>query len=453
MTCVVCTSWNPDGVRFCHKCGADYTGQNPLAIGPVPIERLLGLFGSITVPLKKRALLTVNNELRAVLPEGKHGLSGYGGGQTRVYVVDLTTREQVVATVNATTRDRARVGLTLMVYYAVRDDEDAVLDAALNGPARMGALAGIVQTSVREYLATVGREQFNRAGHDLLDGIQEVLGIRLARLPFAIEQLVESERQDDPNAARRDNQLEDDRVSVERARLLGMPPVALQNPELFGQMMRIQADTVIERVKAVGALAGNTSIIDDARRRGDWETIRRLVLSLTPEAQSVPWPQAALPDAKPPEAIAATSSAPPGIDSDLYEAIRAEMPYLGQPGAIVRGAVRLHGVGAKVAVTGAGRFIGTGGATATKVRQRLGEPLDFIEWDPDQRRFLMNAFRRLDPTRVLLDESTGRAQVVLPAASMGRARAMLAGANHQLLCDLIGLSAIELADGAVEPGG
>ncbi len=129
----------------------------------------------------------------------------------------------------------------------------------------------------------------------------------------------------------------------------------------------------------------------------------------------------------------------------LIELFKTEVPEVAEGIVTLRGAARVPGVRAKVAVSSidsdvdpVGACVGMKGNRVQSIVQELrGEKIDIIQWSPDIARFVCNALSPAEIARVIIDEDNKSMEVIVNdeflSIAIGRG-----GQNVSLACEITG---------------
>ncbi len=129
----------------------------------------------------------------------------------------------------------------------------------------------------------------------------------------------------------------------------------------------------------------------------------------------------------------------------VIELFKTEVPEVAEGIVTLRGAARVPGVRAKVAVSSSdsdvdpvGACVGIKGNRVQNIVQELrGEKIDIVQWSPDIARFVCNALSPAEIARVIIDEDNRSMEVIVSddylSIAIGKG-----GQNVTLACELTG---------------
>ena len=129
----------------------------------------------------------------------------------------------------------------------------------------------------------------------------------------------------------------------------------------------------------------------------------------------------------------------------LAELFKTEVPEVAEGIVTLRGAARVPGLRAKIAVSSidsdvdpVGACVGMKGNRVQSIVQELrGEKIDIVQWSPDIARFVCNALSPAEIARVIIDEDNQSMEVIVNdeylAIAIGKG-----GQNVSLACEITG---------------
>ncbi|MFA5902315.1 MAG: transcription termination factor NusA [Desulfobacula sp.] len=129
----------------------------------------------------------------------------------------------------------------------------------------------------------------------------------------------------------------------------------------------------------------------------------------------------------------------------VVELFKTEVPEVAEGIVTLRGAARVPGVRAKVAVSSSdsdvdpvGACVGIKGNRVQNIVQELrGEKIDIVQWSPDIARFVCNALSPAEIARVIIDEDNRSMEVIVAddylSIAIGKG-----GQNVSLACEITG---------------
>ncbi len=129
----------------------------------------------------------------------------------------------------------------------------------------------------------------------------------------------------------------------------------------------------------------------------------------------------------------------------VIELFKTEVPEVAEGIVTLRGAARVPGVRAKVAVSSSdsdvdpvGACVGVKGNRVQNIVQELrGEKIDIVQWSPDIARFVCNALSPAEIARVIIDEDNRSMEVIVAddylSIAIGKG-----GQNVSLACEITG---------------
>ncbi|MDA3917474.1 MAG: transcription termination factor NusA [Deltaproteobacteria bacterium] len=129
----------------------------------------------------------------------------------------------------------------------------------------------------------------------------------------------------------------------------------------------------------------------------------------------------------------------------LVELFKTEVPEVSEGIVTMRGAARVPGLRAKIAVSSTdsdvdpvGACVGMKGNRVQSIVQELrGEKIDIVQWSPDIARFVCNALSPAEIARVIIDEDNQSMEVIVNdeylAIAIGKG-----GQNVSLACEITG---------------
>ena len=129
----------------------------------------------------------------------------------------------------------------------------------------------------------------------------------------------------------------------------------------------------------------------------------------------------------------------------VIELFKTEVPEVAEGIVTLRGAARVPGVRAKVAVSSSdsdvdpvGACVGIKGNRVQNIVQELrGEKIDIVQWSPDIARFVCNALSPAEIARVIIDEDNRSMEVIVAddylSIAIGKG-----GQNVSLACEITG---------------
>ena len=129
----------------------------------------------------------------------------------------------------------------------------------------------------------------------------------------------------------------------------------------------------------------------------------------------------------------------------LVELFKTEVPEVAEGIVTIRGAARVPGVRAKVAVSSidsdvdpVGACVGMKGNRVQNIVQELrGEKIDIVQWSPDVARFVCNALSPAEISRVIIDEDNQSMEVIVSDEYLSIAIGK-GGQNVSLACEITG---------------
>lgn len=129
----------------------------------------------------------------------------------------------------------------------------------------------------------------------------------------------------------------------------------------------------------------------------------------------------------------------------LMELFRTEVPEVAEGIVNLRGAARVPGLRAKIAVSSidsdvdpVGACVGMKGNRVQNIVQELrGEKIDIVQWNPDIARFVCNALSPAEISRVIIDEDNQSMEVIVSDEYLSIAIGK-GGQNVSLACELTG---------------
>lgn len=129
----------------------------------------------------------------------------------------------------------------------------------------------------------------------------------------------------------------------------------------------------------------------------------------------------------------------------LIELFKTEVPEVAEGIVTLRGAARVPGVRAKVAVSSmdsdvdpVGACVGMKGNRVQSIVQELrGEKIDIVQWNPDVARFVCNALSPAEISRVIIDEDNQSMEVIVNNEYLSIAIGK-GGQNVSLACEITG---------------
>ncbi|MBU1195683.1 MAG: transcription termination factor NusA [Proteobacteria bacterium] len=129
----------------------------------------------------------------------------------------------------------------------------------------------------------------------------------------------------------------------------------------------------------------------------------------------------------------------------LIELFKTEVPEVAEGIVTLRGAARVPGVRAKVAVSSmdsdvdpVGACVGMKGNRVQSIVQELrGEKIDIVQWNPDVARFVCNALSPAEISRVIIDEDNQSMEVIVSNEYLSIAIGK-GGQNVSLACEITG---------------
>lgn len=129
----------------------------------------------------------------------------------------------------------------------------------------------------------------------------------------------------------------------------------------------------------------------------------------------------------------------------LVELFKTEVPEVSEGIVTLRGAARVPGVRAKIAVSSidsdvdpVGACVGMKGNRVQNIVQELrGEKIDIVQWSPDIARFVCNALSPAEIARVIIDEDNRSMEVIVNDEYLSIAIGK-GGQNVSLACEITG---------------
>ncbi|MDO9591835.1 MAG: transcription termination factor NusA, partial [Erysipelotrichaceae bacterium] len=129
----------------------------------------------------------------------------------------------------------------------------------------------------------------------------------------------------------------------------------------------------------------------------------------------------------------------------LVELFKTEVPEVAEGIVTLRGAARVPGLRAKVAVSSSdsdvdpvGACVGMKGNRVQNIVQELrGEKIDIVQWSPDIARFVCNALSPAQIARVIIDEDNRSMEVIVNDEYLSIAIGK-GGQNVSLACEITG---------------
>ncbi len=129
----------------------------------------------------------------------------------------------------------------------------------------------------------------------------------------------------------------------------------------------------------------------------------------------------------------------------LVELFKTEVPEVAEGIVTIRGAARVPGVRAKVAVSSidsdvdpVGACVGMKGNRVQNIVQELrGEKIDIVQWSPDVARFVCNSLSPAEISRVIIDEDNQSMEVIVSDEYLSIAIGK-GGQNVSLACEITG---------------
>ncbi|MDD9302823.1 MAG: transcription termination factor NusA [Desulfobacter sp.] len=129
----------------------------------------------------------------------------------------------------------------------------------------------------------------------------------------------------------------------------------------------------------------------------------------------------------------------------LIELFKTEVPEVAEGIVSIRGAARVPGVRAKIAVSSidsdvdpVGACVGMKGNRVQSIVQELrGEKIDIVQWSPDIARFVCNALSPAEIARVIIDEDNQSMEVIVNDEYLSIAIGK-GGQNVSLACEITG---------------
>ncbi|NWH03725.1 transcription termination factor NusA [Desulfobacter latus] len=129
----------------------------------------------------------------------------------------------------------------------------------------------------------------------------------------------------------------------------------------------------------------------------------------------------------------------------LVELFKTEVPEVSEGIVSIRGAARVPGVRAKIAVSSidsdvdpVGACVGIKGNRVQSIVQELrGEKIDIVQWSPDVARFVCNALSPAEIARVIIDEDNQSMEVIVNDEYLSIAIGK-GGQNVSLACEITG---------------
>lgn len=129
----------------------------------------------------------------------------------------------------------------------------------------------------------------------------------------------------------------------------------------------------------------------------------------------------------------------------LVELFKTEVPEVAEGIVTIRGAARVAGLRAKIAVSSidsdvdpVGACVGMKGNRVQNIVQELrGEKIDIVQWSPDVARFVCNALSPAEIARVIIDEDNQSMEVIVNDEYLSIAIGK-GGQNVSLACEITG---------------
>ncbi len=129
----------------------------------------------------------------------------------------------------------------------------------------------------------------------------------------------------------------------------------------------------------------------------------------------------------------------------LVELFKTEVPEVAEGIVSIRGAARVPGIRAKIAVSSidsdvdpVGACVGIKGNRVQNIVQELrGEKIDIVQWSPDVARFVCNALSPAEIARVIIDEDNQSMEVIVNDEYLSIAIGK-GGQNVSLACEITG---------------
>ncbi len=129
----------------------------------------------------------------------------------------------------------------------------------------------------------------------------------------------------------------------------------------------------------------------------------------------------------------------------LIELFKTEVPEVSEGIVTMRGAARVPGIRAKIAVSSidsdvdpVGACVGMKGNRVQSIVQELrGEKIDIVQWSPDIARFVCNALSPAEIARVIIDEDNQSMEVIVNDEYLSIAIGK-GGQNVSLACEITG---------------
>ncbi|MBU1340962.1 MAG: transcription termination factor NusA [Proteobacteria bacterium] len=129
----------------------------------------------------------------------------------------------------------------------------------------------------------------------------------------------------------------------------------------------------------------------------------------------------------------------------VIELFKTEVPEVAEGIVTLRGAARVPGVRAKIAVSSmdsdvdpVGACVGMKGNRVQSIVQELrGEKIDIVQWSPDIARFVCNALSPAEIARVIIDEDNRSMEVIVSDEYLSIAIGK-GGQNVSLACEITG---------------
>ena len=129
----------------------------------------------------------------------------------------------------------------------------------------------------------------------------------------------------------------------------------------------------------------------------------------------------------------------------LVELFKTEVPEVAEGIVTIRGAARVPGIRAKVAVSSidsdvdpVGACVGMKGNRVQNIVQELrGEKIDIVQWNPDVARFVCNSLSPAEISRVIIDEENQSMEVIVSDEYLSIAIGK-GGQNVSLACEITG---------------
>jgi len=129
----------------------------------------------------------------------------------------------------------------------------------------------------------------------------------------------------------------------------------------------------------------------------------------------------------------------------LVELFKTEVPEVSEGIVTLRGAARVPGLRAKIAVSSidsdvdpVGACVGMKGNRVQNIVQELrGEKIDIVQWSPDIARFVCNALSPAEIARVIIDEDNRSMEVIVSDEYLSIAIGK-GGQNVSLACEITG---------------